>query len=108
VKTTCATADMVATDSYSDSFSSLPRGRCLGSVPFDASEWHPTIDQERAVEAYLSSKSGEEQLALARLMRDVEVGPQKRAGRTTERVPWLAEPGYAQRLALEWSARLGL
>ncbi len=106
MSTTKVTADMVSHDSYSDSFSSLPRGRCLGSVPFDASEWHPTIDQERAVEAYLSSKSGEEQLALARLMRDVEVGPQKRAGRTTERVPFLQQPGAGYELAKQWWSEL--
>jgi hypothetical protein len=107
VNSTCDTADMVSHDSYSDSFSSLPRGRCLGSVPFDATDWHPTIDQERAVEAYLASKSGEEQLALARMIRDIEVGP-PRSKTVTVDAPWLRQPGYAQRLAKEWSERLGL
>jgi hypothetical protein len=105
VKSTCATADMEPRG-YSDSFSSLPRGRCLGSVPFDATDWHPTIDQERAVEAYLASKSGEDQLALARLIRDVEVGPQRRVGRSTDNVPWLQQPGAGRALAAQWWSEL--
>lgn len=107
MKSTLATVDMSCRDNYSDSFSSLPRGRCLGSVPFDASDWHPTLEQERAVEAYLSSKSGEDQLALARLIRDVEVGP-PRSKTTTLEAPWLQKPGYAQSVAAEWSRKLGI
>jgi hypothetical protein len=106
VNSTCDTADMVSRDEYSDSFSSLPRGRCLGSVPFDASEWHPTCDQERAVEAYLASKSGEEQLALARLMRDVELGPRPRQGRSTDNIQMLQQPGAGRVLAQQWWAEL--
>lgn len=108
MNSTLGTADLVSRSNYSDALSSLPRGRCLGSVPFDASDWHPTLEQERAVEAYLSSKSGEDQLALARLIRDVEVGPQVRRGRSTDNVPMLQQPGAGRFLATEWAKKLGI
>jgi hypothetical protein len=91
-----------------DLWSSLPRGRALGSVPWLPVMWHPTLDQEQAVEAYLSGKSGAEQMALARMMREVETGcvPPARSRTTTDDVPWLKQPGAGRLIALAWNARL--
>lgn len=91
-----------------DRWCSLPRGRAVGSVPWLPVMWHPTLEQEQAVEGYLASKSGAEQLALARLMRDCEIGciAPARSRTITEDCPWLQKPGAAARIAAEWHARL--
>jgi hypothetical protein len=91
-----------------DRWSSLPRGRAVGSVPWLPVMWHPTLDQEQAVESYLSGKSGAEQMALARLMRDCEIGciAPARSRTRTDDVPWLKQPGAGRLIALQWNARL--
>lgn len=91
-----------------DRWSSLPRGRAVGSVPWLPVMWHPTLDQEKAVEAYLSGKSGAEQLELARFMREVETGcvAPARSRTRTDDVPWLKQPGAGRLIALSWNARL--
>jgi hypothetical protein len=99
---------------YSDALSSLPRGRAIGTVSWTADTWHSTLDMERAVDAYLSSKPLREQLDLARLMGDIEmpvplppVAPARSRTETLDS-PFLRMPGAGAALAVSWNRRLGL
>ena len=119
MNSTLGTADLVSRSNYSDALSSLPRGRCLGSVPFSTDTWHVTLELERTVDAYLSSKSLADQLALAKLMAECEssvpvvpvqprvvvAGP-ARSRTSTDNVPFLQQPGAGAKLAAQWWAEL--
>lgn len=120
MNSTLGTADLVSRSNYSDALSSLPRGRCLGSVPFSTDTWHVTLELERTVDAYLSSKSLADQVALAKLMSECESsvpvativlpriivpGP-TRSRTSTDPVPFLKQPGAGRILAAQWWAEL--
>lgn len=80
-------------------------GSTRGLNPTTFAKWHITADMSRAVEAYLDGKPIGEQLALCRMMRDIELDP-PRSKTTTLDIPMLQQAGAGRLLATQWMARL--
>lgn len=92
---------------YHDGLSSLPRGRSLGRAPWPLSS--TTLEMEKQVDEYLSSKSLAEQVALSKFMAAVEYElPAARSRTTTIDAPHLREAGWSAGVAVEWLQRLGV
>jgi len=90
---------------YSDSLSSLPRGRCFGRTPWPIRS--TTLDMEKAADAYLSGKSLADQIALSKFMAAVEYDlPPVRSRTTTLDVPSLRIAGASLAIRDEWHKRL--
>jgi hypothetical protein len=85
-------------------------GGTRGLSPTTFAKWHISPEMHGAVESYLSGKTIAEQVALSRLMAEVEQGmpTAPRSKTTTLDMPFLQQPGAGRLIALEWAKRLGL
>lgn len=99
------------TDCYGqrlDTFDDLDEtGGTRGLSPTTFAKWHISPGMEKAVESYLDGKGVDACIALARMMREIELPP-PRSKTTTLDIPTLQQPGAGRFIAAEWLARLAV